>query len=251
MTIEFYDCDPKTLTDATLVKEVFLLAAEKSGATVIDANFHKFDPQGVSGVVVISESHFAVHAWPEHDYAAVDLFTCGGKIDFDVAIENIAKGLSSAQWIVSSVMNRGIVGNNGVERLVPVIEGHDCRFALSWQERFQSSHAHAFSASIDIYECQVPWLASSESLREFALAFAEELKLKANGDWRINSFESDSIAWVLPLCNGALTGRIDFGRKAAYLDLFVSGYFDPRLAAEFAVVELRGNYYRLQPHVRQ
>ena len=75
MTVEFYDCDPKALADAELVKTVFLRAAEKSGATVIDANFHEFEPQGVSGVVVISESHFAVHAWPEHDYAAVDLFT--------------------------------------------------------------------------------------------------------------------------------------------------------------------------------
>ena len=60
MTVEFYDCDPKALADAELVKTVFLRAAEKSGATVIDANFHEFEPQGVSGVVVISESHFAI-----------------------------------------------------------------------------------------------------------------------------------------------------------------------------------------------
>ena len=95
MTVEFYDCDPKALADAVLVKEVFLRAAKESGATVIDANFHEFKPQGVSGVVVISESHFAVHAWPEHDYAAVDLFTCGDKVDFDVAIEVIAKEMGS------------------------------------------------------------------------------------------------------------------------------------------------------------
>ena len=169
MTVEFYDCDPKALADAELVKTVFLRAAEKSGATVIDANFHEFEPQGVSGVVVISESHFAVHAWPEHDYAAVDLFTCGDKVDFEVAIDVIAKGIKSAQWIVSSVMNRGIVGNNGVERLVPVIEGRNCRFSLSWEERFLSSRAHALSASIDIYECRAPWIGSSEALRKFAL----------------------------------------------------------------------------------
>lgn len=105
----------------------------------------------------------------------MDLFTCGDKVDFEVAIDVIAKGIKSAQWIVSSVMNRGIVGNNGVERLVPVIEGRNCRFSLSWEERFLSSRAHALSASIDIYECRAPWIGSSEALRKFALDFAEKL----------------------------------------------------------------------------
>ncbi|AVM44970.1 adenosylmethionine decarboxylase [Victivallaceae bacterium BBE-744-WT-12] len=251
MTVEFYDCDPKALADAELVKTVFLRAAEKSGATVIDANFHEFEPQGVSGVVVISESHFAVHAWPEHDYAAVDLFTCGDKVDFEVAIDVIAKGIKSAQWIVSSVMNRGIVGNNGVERLVPVIEGRNCRFSLSWEERFLSSRAHALSASIDIYECRAPWIGSSEALRKFALDFAEKLGLEPRGEWRVNPSEAGFFAWVLPLKDGGLSGRIDLARKAAYLDLFVAGFFDPRKAAEFATFELGGNYYRMQPHVRQ
>ena len=251
MTVEFYDCDPKALADAALVKEVFLRAARESGATVIDANFHEFKPQGVSGVVVISESHFAVHAWPEHDYAAVDLFTCGDKVDFDVAIEVIAKVIGSTQWIVSSVMNRGIVGNNGFERLVPVIEGRDCRFSLSWEERFRSSRAHALSASIDIYECKVPWIGESSNLREFARDFAQKLGLEPCGEWRENPSEAGFFAWSFPLADGALSGRIDLGRKVAYLDLFVSGYFDPRQAAEFAISALEGSYYRLQPHVRQ
>lgn len=123
MTVEFYECDSAVLADAGRLEEIFLVAAKRSGATVIDSYFHEFKPQGVSGVVVISESHFAVHAWPEHDYAAVDLFTCGDRVDFDVAIREIAAGIGSAQWIVSSMMNRGIVGTNGVERLVPVTEG--------------------------------------------------------------------------------------------------------------------------------
>ncbi|WP_294482204.1 adenosylmethionine decarboxylase [uncultured Victivallis sp.] len=251
MTVEFYDCDPKALADAALVEKVFVRAAKESGATVIDANFHEFKPQGVSGVVVISESHFAVHAWPEHDYAAVDLFTCGDKVNFDIAIEVIAKGIGSGQWIVSSVMNRGIVGNNGFERLVPVIEGRDCRFSLSWKERFESSRAHALSASIDIYECRVSWLGESSRLREFARDFAAKLGLEVSGEWREEPAEAGVFAWSCPLAGGMLSGRIDLERQVAYLDLFVSGYFDPRQAAEFAISALEGSYYRLQPHVRQ
>ncbi len=251
MTVEFYDCDPKMLSDAKLVEKVFLEAADKSGATVIDSNFHLFEPQGVSGVVVISESHFAVHAWPEHDYAAVDLFTCGEKVDFELAMETIGKGLGSTQWIVSSVMNRGIVGNNGMERLVPVIEGRDCRFSLSWEDRFQSSRAHALSASIDVYECAGEAIESLEALRNFAGEFAQSLELETAGEWRIDRSDDGCFAWVLPLVGGALAGQIDRKRKAAYLDLFVAGYFDPRKASEFAIEKLGGGYYRLQPHIRQ
>ena len=251
MTVEFCDCEPKTLADVKLMEQIFLRAAEKSGATVIESNFHEFKPQGVSGVVVISESHFAVHAWPEYDYAAVDLFTCGDNVDFDVATEVIGKGLKSAQWIVSSVMNRGIVGTNGVERLVPVIEGHDCRFSISWEERFQTSRAHALSAAIDVYECGVPHLGDPAWLHNFARAFAEKLGFELQGEWRVNPARPGIFSWTLPLNGGALSGRIDPERKAAYLDLFVAGYFDPRHAAEFAITELAGSYYRLQPHVRQ
>lgn len=251
MTVEFYDCDPKTLADVKLMEQIFLRSAEKSGATVVDSNFHEFKPQGVSGVVVISESHFAVHAWPEYDYAAVDLFTCGSNVDFEAAIEVIGKGIGSAQWIVSSVMHRGIVGNNGVERLVPVIEGRDCRFSISWEERFQTSRAHALSAAIDVYECAAPQLGDPAWLHRFAQDFAAKLGLELQGEWRVNPARPGFFSWTLPLDGGALSGRIDRERKTAYLDLFVAGYFDPRLAAEFAIAGLAGSYYRLQPHVRQ
>ena len=100
-------------------------------------------------------------------------------------------------------MNRGIVGNNGVERLVPVIEGRNCRFSLSWEERFLSSRAHALSASIDIYECRAPWIGSSEALRKFALDFAEKLGLEPRGEWRVNPSEAGFFAWVLPLKDGS------------------------------------------------
>ena len=85
LTIEYYDCNASILADATRMEAIFVEAAKTSGATVLESSFHEFQPQGVSGIVVICESHFAVHAWPEHDYAAVDIFTCGDQIDFDLA----------------------------------------------------------------------------------------------------------------------------------------------------------------------
>ena len=75
--VEFMNCDPHIMNDVAAIEKDMVAAAQKAGATVINSTFHHFSPYGVSGVVVIQESHLAIHTWPEYGYAAVDLFTCG------------------------------------------------------------------------------------------------------------------------------------------------------------------------------
>lgn len=75
--VEFMGCDPHIMNDVSSIERDMVDAALKAGATVINSTFHHFSPYGVSGVVVIQESHLAIHTWPEYGYAAVDLFTCG------------------------------------------------------------------------------------------------------------------------------------------------------------------------------
>lgn len=75
--VEFMRCDPHVMNDVSSIERDMVGAAKKAGATVINSTFHHFSPYGVSGVVVIEESHLAIHTWPEYGYAAVDLFTCG------------------------------------------------------------------------------------------------------------------------------------------------------------------------------
>jgi spermidine synthase len=75
--VEFMNCDPHIMNDVGGIERDMVAAAEKAHATVINSTFHHFSPWGVSGVVVIQESHLAIHTWPEYGYAAVDLFTCG------------------------------------------------------------------------------------------------------------------------------------------------------------------------------
>lgn len=79
--VEFYGCNKKKLDDLKFIEDSMIGAAEYAKATVVDDVFHKFNPHGVSGVVVIAESHLAIHTWPEFGYAAVDLFTCGESVD--------------------------------------------------------------------------------------------------------------------------------------------------------------------------
>ena len=74
---ELTGCPHDVLDDAEALEVCFRDCAEKGGATLVSSHFHRFSPQGVSGVVVIAESHLTIHTWPEHGYAAVDVFTCG------------------------------------------------------------------------------------------------------------------------------------------------------------------------------
>jgi len=78
--VEFYDCDTEILKDEKYIREAMIEACIIGKATVVTDTFHSFSPFGVSGVVVIAESHVAIHTWPEYGYAAVDIFTCGETI---------------------------------------------------------------------------------------------------------------------------------------------------------------------------
>jgi S-adenosylmethionine decarboxylase len=66
------------LCDPELIDQALRTAADTAGATILHSHFHHFSPNGgVSGVVVLAESHISIHTWPERDFAAVDIFMCG------------------------------------------------------------------------------------------------------------------------------------------------------------------------------
>jgi S-adenosylmethionine decarboxylase len=251
MTVEFYDCAAEILSDAAAMERIFLEAAEVSGAHVVNSNFHSFEPQGVSGVVVISESHFAVHAWPEHDYAAVDLFTCGSRVDFDLAVQTLGKGMRSGQWIISSLANRGILHESGTfERLVPVVENKfSSGMQLSWQERFEKTGARALSAAVDIYGTPLKEQGDEEYWRNFAEKLAEVLS-EPSVRW-LWMPRRDEAEFLLLTDNGRISGYLVPARETLYLNIFTDGFFDPRHAAEFAMEMLNGSYYRMQVQIRQ
>jgi len=105
---EYYGCDIKILNDVKLIEHYMCEAVLKSGATIIDSTFHRFNPHGVSGVVVIAESHMALHTWPEHYFAAVDFFTCGDRVDPWKAFNYISNKLKSSKNS-SREIKRGLI----------------------------------------------------------------------------------------------------------------------------------------------
>ncbi|MBR2344356.1 MAG: adenosylmethionine decarboxylase [Lentisphaeria bacterium] len=252
MTVEFYDCSTAVLADVDLMEKIFLEAARVSGAHVVNSNFHSFEPQGVSGVLVISESHFAVHAWPEHDYAAVDLFTCGAGVDFDLAVKSLGAGMKSGRWIVSSMVNRGILRDSGeLERLVPVVENQNsCGLQLSWQERFNHSNAGAMSAGIDIYHCRNFDLESEDGFKELISGLLRLLDSKTELDRWSWQKRDNGVEFSVSFNQGRISGFANV-EKTLYLDIFANRFFEPRLIAEAVMTALNGTYYRMQPQIRQ
>ena len=111
---EFFDCDSQILNNVDVIKMFMQEAASISKAHIIQSVFHIFNPHGVSGVVVIAESHFAIHTWPEYNYAAVDLFTCGEQADPWKAVEFLKSSFKSAK-VLTMEMKRGQLDINADE----------------------------------------------------------------------------------------------------------------------------------------
>ena len=84
-------CNPEIIGKVETVEQILVRAAEVAKVTIWSISFHRFNPNGVSGVVVISESHLAVHTWPELGYAALDIFTCGNDAKPEAAVEYALK----------------------------------------------------------------------------------------------------------------------------------------------------------------
>jgi S-adenosylmethionine decarboxylase len=74
---DLWECKQDLLLNIDTVEKIMVDAALEAGADVREVTFHQFNPHGVSGVVVISESHLTIHSFPEHNYASVDVYTCG------------------------------------------------------------------------------------------------------------------------------------------------------------------------------
>ncbi len=87
LLVEFYGCDSVVLERQEKVEEAMVEAAQKSNASVVTSSFHEFKPFGVSGAVIIQESHYTIHTWPENRYAAVDLFYCSDTVFVANAVE--------------------------------------------------------------------------------------------------------------------------------------------------------------------
>ncbi|MBI4686167.1 MAG: adenosylmethionine decarboxylase [Nitrospirae bacterium] len=124
LLVELKDCNPEVLKNLDAVKNAMVSAAKKAKATIIDISFHEFSPFGISGMVVIAESHLSIHTWPEYGYAAVDIFTCGEIIKPEVAAQFLIKKFECKNPSIVE-MKRGILSYSNNVRLPYKVQGAD------------------------------------------------------------------------------------------------------------------------------
>jgi S-adenosylmethionine decarboxylase len=108
LLIELYGCDVGILDNCEEIERVMNSAALLANAHIVESAFHQFNPHGISGVVIIAESHFSIHTWPEHGYAAVDIFTCGDDIRADLAYSYMISHFKAKNSTMVE-MKRGII----------------------------------------------------------------------------------------------------------------------------------------------
>ena len=90
---DFHGVSGEVLNDRKLLREILYEAAKACGATVVAESFAQFEPQGVTGVLVLAESHLSIHTYPEHGFCAIDCYTCGTEVDPQKAYNYLIKKL--------------------------------------------------------------------------------------------------------------------------------------------------------------
>ena len=96
--VNFYEVDPVLLDNLTHLKKILINAANKAEMTIIDESFHKFEPQGVTGLLLLAESHMSIHTWPEKKSAAADIFCCAGLDRANKAADELIDSIPSKRF---------------------------------------------------------------------------------------------------------------------------------------------------------
>jgi len=250
LTLEFYECDPDILLNKNAIEKALLKAAKDSGATIVHSSFHNFAPQGVSGVVIIAESHFTIHAWPEHDYAAVDIFTCGDSIDLDTALSSLETSLGSQNVVVSSDQNRGIISKPSESVNFDEISKTPRLYPISWKSEYKQKDPWGVLTSVDIYECDGKIIRDADSIRQFVHELCHMIDMKRFGECQVVHFGEDKAVEGFSMTQlietSLISGHFANATNAAYLDIFSCKYYDPRDVAQFALKFFKGSNYKMQ-----
>ena len=97
LLLELYKCDFDKLNDESFLRCTLNRAAKLAKATVLNLISNKFEPQGVTAIALLAESHISIHTWPESNYSAVDIFTCGQNMLPELASQFLIEALKAEE----------------------------------------------------------------------------------------------------------------------------------------------------------
>lgn len=255
LTIEYYDCGNDAFLNSSQVEKSMLNAAKESGATIVDFSFHEFEPQGISGVIVIAESHFTVHAWPEYNYAAVDIFTCADNIDLETAVNSMKAAFASEHIVISSDQNRGIISKPFRFDQAGINHENTHSNPISWKKKYERRKPWGVTTIIDIYDCNPQILNDVAKPRHFVRELYQKMDTKL--DDHENEVSADQKENITKFNTShqtgttSISGRIVHTVNTVYLDIFNRRRYEPREIAEFAAAFFNGAHYKMHVSMRQ
>lgn len=101
--LELFGCDPALLNDENHIRDGLTQAANEGMSTLLNLSSYKFEPQGVTALALLAESHISIHTWPEHGYAAVDVFTCGDHAKPQQACEYLVQWMNASEYAIKTL----------------------------------------------------------------------------------------------------------------------------------------------------
>ncbi|MCA9424511.1 MAG: adenosylmethionine decarboxylase [Candidatus Omnitrophica bacterium] len=252
--IECYECDRDVIDDPALIEPIMLEAANNAGATVMGSQFHTFEPQGVSGVVIIAESHLTIHTWPEYRYAAVDAFTCGETIDIDRAMDVLRDRFGTEEVILAGDLNRGIMGKNGLER-AQAISIRQVDAVQSWRRKYELEDAWGILTSVDVHDCEPHLIRDEETVKRYAVELCEKIEMKRFGETVVVDFGEDErvsgFSLVQLIETSLVSGHFANQSNNAHIDVFSCKFYEPNDVANFTREFFGGRNYTLNVTLRK
>jgi len=212
---DFWNCDVPQ--DPKELENVLIQAAKESNSTPLEVAIHKFEPEGITGVIILAESHISVHYWPELDgYASIDVFTCGKESKPNAAIEYLKKVFKPAKAELTKV-NRGKIEENKLQ------ETENLAFGLE--------------LTLDLFDCNPETIDSKEKIAEFNEKLCDLIEMKRYGKPFIERFANGTHAEGYSLAQmietSLVSGHFAPKTNSAYINIFSCKKFDPEIAKKF------------------
>jgi len=253
ITIDYYECDTNVLLNKELLEKILIDSAKSIWATIISSHFHNFEPQWVSWVVILSESHFTIHSWPEYNYVAIDMFACWD-MQFEKGMKLLSKAFKTKKINIIDDNKRWLIINNNL--LFPkrinkkILEENN----NNWKKSFEENNAWWIASSIDIYWCNPKLIRNTDVIKEYVNKLCKLIEMKTFWKTNVVHFgEDEKVAWfsMTQLIETSLiSGHFANASNTAYIDIFSCKYYSPSIVANFTIDFFKWEYFKLNVNMR-
>ncbi|MCP4179214.1 MAG: S-adenosylmethionine decarboxylase [bacterium] len=183
------------------------------------------------------------------------MFTCSNLFNIDGIVKNLENSLHAQNAIISNDIDRGVISNSVINRVVPnnINTEHNCNF--SWEEKFKKADAWGLASSIDIYECDPELIRNADAIKYFVHELCDLIEMKRFGECNVVYFGEDEkvagYSMTQLIETSLISGHFANESNTVYLDVFSCKSYKPEIVSEFAKKFFKGQRTKLQVSMRE